>query len=112
MDGETRSLPPLSGNKIVGFPDPIGSVECFHTIHSEPATIPNSFEDKGIREVSWRLGVPERLDEVMKSLISVGFGSEDPLEFKGTLVPPAKFLQSLIWRNIKENEDMIPEPET
>lgn len=112
LDGETRSLPPLSGNKIVEFPDPIGSVECFHTIHSEPATIPNSFEDKGIREVTWRLGVPKRLDEVMKSLISVGFGSEDPLEFKGTLVSPAKFLQSLIWRNIKENEDMIPEPET
>ncbi|KXB04685.1 hypothetical protein AKJ49_01820 [candidate division MSBL1 archaeon SCGC-AAA382A03] len=112
IDGEFKSLPPCSGEKVVDFPDPIGKMECFHTIHSEPATVPNSFEDKGVEEVTWRLGVPESLDNVMRSLISVGFGSKKPLELENASIEPEKFLQSLIWRNIKENEDKIPEPES
>ena len=56
IEGELREVPAGSGGRIYEFPE--GSVECVYTIHSEPATLPRSYADKGIRRVEWRLGLP------------------------------------------------------
>jgi hypothetical protein len=52
LDGELKRLPPLSGAEEIDFPPPIGRWRCFHTLHSEPATIPEAFRDKGFHEVT------------------------------------------------------------
>lgn len=110
IDGEAKKMPPLSGAQFIGLPQPFGRIEFVHTSHSETATIPGAFKDKGVREVTWRLHMPERCDEVMKALMSVGFGDREPVEVNGVDIVPEKFLEALINRNAEKNKDKIPAP--
>ena len=112
IDGEFKTLPACSGKQFVTFPEPFGSIECFHTLHSEIATMPYTWKDKGIREVTWRLGQPDDVKRVMTALISVGFGDREPLKVNGAIVDPVNFLATLIQRNIKKNEEKIPKPKS
>lgn len=40
---------------VMDLPQPFGRSEFVHTSHSETATIPGAFKDKGVREATWRL---------------------------------------------------------
>jgi saccharopine dehydrogenase (NAD+, L-lysine-forming) len=57
LGGEYRVLPALAGAEDIEFPEPIGKRRCVHTLHSEPATLPAAFAHKGVREVTWKLGM-------------------------------------------------------
>ncbi|MCK4827311.1 saccharopine dehydrogenase NADP-binding domain-containing protein, partial [bacterium] len=74
IDGEYKGVPALSGFEEISYPEPIGRCTCFHTLHSEPATLPSSFKDKGVKEVVWKLGLPAKFFESAKFLASVGLG--------------------------------------
>lgn len=112
IDGEFKTLPACSGKQVVTFPEPVGSTECFHTLHSEPATLPYTYKDKGIREVTWRLGQPDEVKKIFYALVSVGFGILEPLKVKDTIVDPVEFLNALIQRNVEKNKDKIPKPKS
>jgi saccharopine dehydrogenase-like NADP-dependent oxidoreductase len=84
------------------FPEPIGKRKCFHTLHSEPATIPASFKDKGVKEVTWRLSLPAEFDQKARILASVGFASKEPVEVQGSKVIPCEVLAAVIEKNVKE----------
>ncbi len=108
IDGEYVEKPPCSGNKTVSFPEPFGKLTTFHTIHSEPATLPESFKDKGIKNVTWRLWPTEDLNTIMRSLVSVGFGIVDNIDIDGKEIDPVDFLEKLTRKNVDVNEEMIP----
>ncbi len=112
IDGEYVEKEPCSGEKTVSFPDPFGKLNTFHTIHSEPATLPESFEDKGIQEVTWRLWPTESLNTVMRSLVAVGFGRVDSVEIENLKIDPVAFLERLTRKNKEVNDDKIMEPES
>lgn len=63
INGEYKTFPPASEAEEIVYPEPIGRCTCVHTLHSEPATIPASFKDKGVKEVTWKLGLPPKLEE-------------------------------------------------
>ncbi len=100
MDGEYVVRPALSGAEESSFPEPIGRRVCYHTLHSEPATIPAAFRDKGIRHVTWRLSLPPELEEAMKTLAGAGFASTDPVEIGGAKISPRDILATVIEKNI------------
>lgn len=102
LDGELRKLPPLSGAEEIDFPAPIGRRRCFHTLHSEPATIPEAFRDKGVREVTWKLSFPQSFEDRCRTLALVGLGSKEPLEVAGSRVSPLDFLAALVERTAAE----------
>jgi saccharopine dehydrogenase-like NADP-dependent oxidoreductase len=65
--GKFAMVPPLDpGERIpVRFPAPIGTITVDTTLHSEVATLPLSFRDRGVREVTFRQGFdPEFRDKV------------------------------------------------
>lgn len=110
IDGELKEVAALSGSKILSLPEPFGVREFQHTIHSETTTIPfaRGITEKGIRECTWRLSMPEQTDIVMRSLLSCGFGDKEKVNVKGIEVSPQDFLSTMIDRNIRKNENRIP----
>lgn len=100
LDGGYRTLPALSGAIDIDFPEPIGRRSCYHTLHSEPATIPESFRDKGIREVTWRLSLPPEFEEKAKLLAAIGFAEREPVEIGSVKVAPIDALAAVVERRV------------
>ncbi len=112
IDGKLVDMPPQSGLETINLPEPFGTMEFMHSQHSEPLTVPFAMgiKDKGIKEFTWKLHLPEKENEVYKGLIKVGFADfNDPVEMNGVSVKPVDFLNALIERNIQRNGDKIPE---
>jgi saccharopine dehydrogenase (NAD+, L-lysine-forming) len=54
-DGELRELQPLAEPDVWRFLDPIGEKEVHHSLHSEIATLPFSFANRGVRECVFKI---------------------------------------------------------
>lgn len=111
IDGELKKMPPFSGEQIVVFPEPIGKVRCYHTIHPESAMVSYTFKDKGVKEATWRQKRSTYLTKIIRSLMACGFGDIEPLEIKGVDIVPREFLKALIARNVRKNKEKTIEPE-
>ena len=93
-DGRMREVPPASGAIRYRFPEPLGEMEAFYTLHSEPATLPRSIE--GVRDVRWRLALPPRVAENFRLLVSLGLASEEPIDTASGKVVPREVLRALL----------------
>ena len=114
IDGGLVDMPPQSGSETLTLPEPFGETVFMHTQHSEPLTVPfaRGIADKGIREFTWKLHLPDAEHEVYKALVKVGFGDfSAPVKIKGTEITPSEFLEALIARNIEQNRSRIPDQE-
>lgn len=102
-NGRFLAKPPCSGEVSLDLPQPVGRVSAFLTLHSEIATLPLTYQAKGIRNCTYRLGLPAQFHERMKFLVDLGFGSTGALNIDGASVKPRRFLQKLL--------DQHPTPE-
>lgn len=89
-DGEIRSTEPLSGRETYRMPDPVGEVEGFHSIHSELATMPETFP--GVEAVDFRVAFSPDLVNICDVLIGLNLTSEETVEYKGVETSPREFL--------------------
>jgi saccharopine dehydrogenase-like NADP-dependent oxidoreductase len=86
--GQFRFVEPMSGARPHRFPPPIGLRHPMFTIHSEVATLPLSYREKGVREVSFKIAFdPDFVDRV-RFLRDLGMGSHDPIDVAGVKVSP------------------------
>lgn len=99
IDGALRTEPPRAGRARIEFPEPIGAADCVYTLHSEPATLPTHFHDKGIRRVCWRLGLPAPLEAAILAFASAGLDSSVPIVVGAASVAPIDVLAASIERN-------------
>ncbi|MFC4550279.1 MULTISPECIES: saccharopine dehydrogenase family protein [Halorussus] len=88
--GEYEELEPLSGRETYTMPDPVGEVEGFHSIHSELATMPYTFE--GVETVDFRVAFSPDLVDICDVLIGLNLTSEEEIEFEGATFSPREFL--------------------
>jgi len=112
LDGALKEVAPQTGNEIIQLPEPWGETEFIYSQHSEPLTVPfaEGFSEKGIKEFTWKLSLPQREHEAWVGLVKAGFGDfDDALTIQGVDIKPVDYLQALIRRNIERNEDKIPE---
>ncbi|MEE8535156.1 MAG: saccharopine dehydrogenase C-terminal domain-containing protein, partial [Kiloniellales bacterium] len=116
LDGALREVPPQSGREVIDLPEPWGRTTFMHTQHSETLTVPfaEGIAEKGIREMTWRLHLPDAEHAVWVGLVKAGFGDfDDPVRLRdGTEVKPVDVLQAVIERNIARNRERIPEQES
>ncbi|NHN48034.1 hypothetical protein G9464_10545 [Halostella sp. JP-L12] len=89
-DGEFRTLEPLSGRETYEMPAPVGEVEGFHSIHSEIATMPHTFD--GVDTVDFRVAFSPDLVNICDVLIGLNLTSEETVEFEGVETSPREFL--------------------
>jgi len=94
--GAYREYPAMSGAEEYGFPSPVGPTRVYRTLHSEPATLPDSLRDKGLQHCEWKEGGPGI--EVLRTMALLGLGSDQPLEVRGANVSPRDFTLALLKR--------------
>jgi len=95
-DGELKEVPAGSGVVEWDFPEPVGRQPAMYTLHSEPATLPQTIS--GVRDVRWRLALPRAVHEGFAFLVSVGLGSSEPVPTSAGLVAPREVLVAVLNR--------------
>ncbi len=115
LDGRLQEVPAQAGAETIDLPEPWGRTTFIHSQHSEPLTVPFSegIAEKGIREFTWKLSLPERDHEAWIGLVKAGFDAEnEPITVRGVSVRPLDVLQAVIDRNMKQNKSRIPAQES
>jgi len=95
-DGRYSEERAMSGAEEYEFPSPVGRVRVYRTLHSEPATLPQSLASKGVGHVEWKEGGPGI--DVLRTMALLGLASDQPLEVRGVRVVPRDFTLSLLKR--------------
>jgi saccharopine dehydrogenase-like NADP-dependent oxidoreductase len=111
-NGELREVPAITLPEPVVFPPPIGEIEAFTTLHSELATFPSSFKDKGIRNVNWKEGGPKGWHQDYQLLEGVGLLKDESLRITDqVVVSPRQFFLKLLAHNklLGHPEDVTPD---
>jgi saccharopine dehydrogenase-like NADP-dependent oxidoreductase len=94
--GEFKSVPALSGAVQVDFPQPVGTQEAIYTLHSEVLTLPATYENKGIKGTTFRLGLPMEFHDKLKFLMSLGFGTKEKVSTADGAISPRKMLAAML----------------
>jgi saccharopine dehydrogenase-like NADP-dependent oxidoreductase len=107
QDGAWYAQQPLSGSEELIFPLPVGRASAIYSLHSECASFPVSFRDKGIRHVSFKIAFPSDFLSKLKFLVEIGFGSDEPISVRGVKVSPREVLARLL--EMTPIEDVEPQ---
>src|SRR5436305_15036611 len=89
------------------FPLPVGRATAIFSLHSECATFPVSFRDKGIHYVSFKIAFPSDFMTKLRFLMDLAFGSDEPLNMRGGKVSPREMLARLL--EMAPVEDVEPQ---
>lgn len=86
--GKLEYVEPMSGAVPHNFGKPIGIQKPMYTIHSELATLPNSFKRQGVQEVSFKIAFDDLLLDRIRFLRDVGLAATEPITVSGQQVVP------------------------
>jgi len=106
-NGAMKEVPPMTLPEIVTFPTPIGEVEAFTSLHSELATFPSSFKDKGIQNVNWKEGGAKGWQLDNELIVALGLMDQEPLRVGTASVSPRDFFLKLL-----ASKDLLGHPES
>lgn len=95
-EGIYKEYPAMSGAEEFEFDAPVGKTRVYRTLHSEPATLPDSLHAKGLQHCEWKEGGPGI--EVLRTMALLGLASDQPLDVKGHKVTPREFTLALLRR--------------
>jgi saccharopine dehydrogenase (NAD+, L-lysine-forming) len=95
-DGELKEVPAGSGAVDWDFPEPVGTQPAIYTLHSEPATLPQTVP--GVRDVRWRLALPRAVHDGFAFLVGLGLGSREPVGTPGGPAVPRDVLAAALSR--------------
>lgn len=98
VGGRFRFLEPMTTSGVHQFPQPVGRQLPMYTLHSEVATLPLSFKNKGVREVSFRIAFSPETVERVRMLRDLGFASSEPINVDGASVRPIDVISRLAAR--------------
>ena len=79
-NGKIRFVKPMSGLKEYSFDKDYGKKQGFLALHSELATLPEFLRNKGVKAMEFRVTFDKKFNETIKTLINLGFASQDNLE--------------------------------
>ena len=98
-DGEFLACQPLSEFEDYWFTPPIGLLPMHLSLHSEVATLPVTFGDKGLRECFFKIdywGMPKETVEKVRVLAEFGFAGREPVAVNEQQVVPRDLLLVLM----------------
>ncbi len=81
--GQFTFTKPMSGDVPHSFPKPVGMKRPMFTLHSEVATLPLSFKDKGVREVTFKIAFDAMFLDRVRFLRDLGMASHDHITVMG-----------------------------
>ena len=93
-DGKITFVPPLHERQVYEFPEPIGPLPVYNTIHEETYFM-STFID-GLEYADFRIAVDDEFAKVAKVLRKIGMHSLKPVDVKGSKVRPLDAVVSLM----------------
>lgn len=112
-DGEFIAYAPMSEFEEYWFTHPIGPQPTHLSLHSEVATLPLSFADKGVKECFFKInywGMAKEAVEKIRVLDEFGFASREPVEVKGQKVVPRDLLVALMAKYVPPITEFLAPP--
>ena len=100
-EGQFQELEPIAEPELYAFSPPVGPQTVHHSLHSEIATLPLTFADRGVREVSYKInyfGLAADVFARLKLLVDLGLASKEPLTVGGTSLRPRDVLIAALSR--------------
>jgi saccharopine dehydrogenase-like NADP-dependent oxidoreductase len=97
--GQFIACQPLTEFEDYSFTEPLGILPMHLSLHSEVATLPASFKDKGVQECFFKInywGMAKELVEKVAVLAEFGLASREPVIINGTPVAPRDMLVALM----------------
>jgi saccharopine dehydrogenase (NAD+, L-lysine-forming) len=85
-DGKITYVPPLSERQMYEFPEPIGLLPVYNTIHEETFLMSRFIE--GLEYADFRIAVDDGFAKIANVLRMIGLHSTKPVDVKGTMVKP------------------------
>ena len=113
-DGEFIACEPLTGFEDYWFAPPLGLLPMHLSLHSEVATLPISFRDKGLQECFFKInywGMAKEMVEKVRVLADFGFAGKDALDVKGQKVVPLDLLVALMSDYVPSIYEMLAPPQ-
>jgi lysine 6-dehydrogenase len=107
QDTKFVTIPPQSGIQYIEFPAPIGMRPAFCIPHSEVWTVAETFEGKGIKNVSVRAGFAPDFVKKVNFLVDCGLMSHNPLKVGGIDVIPSDVLFSCLAQLPPEQGEVV-----
>ncbi len=114
-DGQFVAKPPLSGFEDYWFTQPLGLLPMHLSLHSEVATLPVSFKDKGVKDCFFKInywGMAKEMVEKVRVLAEFGFDGREPVDVDGTSVVPREFMVSMLSGYVHSVTDLLAPPKS
>lgn len=111
--GEFVACEPLSEFEDYWFTPPIGLLPMHLSLHSEVATLPLTFKDKGVQECFFKInywGMPKSVVEKIQVLAEFGFGSREGIEVNGQRIVPREVLVRMMSSYVPPIADFLAAP--
>ena len=114
-NGEFVAKEPLSGFEDYWFTPPLGLLPMHLSLHSEVATLPVTFKDKGVKECFFKInywGMAKETVEKVRVLIEFGFDGKKAVDVKGTSVVPRDMMVSMLSGYVHSKTDLLAPAKT
>lgn len=98
-DGEMTYVPPLNERQMYDFPEPIGPLPVYNTLHEETFLM-SQFID-GLKYADFRIAVDDGFAHVANVLRKIGMHSLKPVDVNGVSVRPLDVVVSLMPRPVE-----------
>jgi saccharopine dehydrogenase-like NADP-dependent oxidoreductase len=112
-DGEFVACEPLSEFEDYWFTPPIGLLPMHLSLHSEIATLPITFQDKGLKECFFKInywGMAKETVEKIRVLADFGFAGREPVEVGEQQVVPRDLLVALMSKYVPPISEFLAPP--
>jgi saccharopine dehydrogenase (NAD+, L-lysine-forming) len=112
-NGEFVAKEPLSGFEDYWFEPPLGLLPMHLSLHSEVATLPISFQSKGVKECFFKInywGMAQKMVEKVRVLVEFGFAGEEPVDVHGQSVVPRDLMVSMLSGYVPQITDLLAPP--
>jgi len=112
-NGEFVAKEPLTGFEDYWFTAPLGMLPMHYSLHSEVATLPVTFKDKGIQECFFKInywGMAKQTVEKVRVLVEFGFAETDPIDVLGTSIVPRDMMVAMLSDYVPPITDFLAPP--
>lgn len=112
-DGEWVEREPMTEFEDYWFAVPIGLLPMHLSLHSEPATLVPTYQDKGLRGCFFKInywGMAQEMVEKLKVLVDFGFAGQEAVDVNGQEVVPRELLVALMSGYVPEPADLLAPP--
>lgn len=95
IEGEIAEIAPASQDETFDFPDPVGDQLAIATLHSELASMPQTFADRGVREITFKVAFGEDFISNYRVVSALGLAGTEPVQVDQARVVPRDLLKQM-----------------